>query len=290
MVKDPVCYMDVDVNKTYETYIHEGKTFFFCSKGCKKRFAKNPDVFLSGTTVKDGDGCLSCKTHVQEGIYVKNRGPYCCEKCYFRDKFLGDILDNIQGPYLAILEAFVEAIDIREHEVGSHSYRVTQFSMVLSKEFKIEGRDLIDIYCGSLLHDLGKIGIPDAILLKQGRLTEEEQAVMKQHPEIGHRIISHIGYLSGAADIVHSHHEHFDGSGYPRGLKGEAIPLGARIFTISDTLDALTVDRIYRKGIPYREAREYIHSESDSLFDPSVVQAFLNVDEELKEFVGQIMF
>ncbi len=113
---------------------------------------------------------------------------------------------------------------------------------------------------------------------------------MKQHPEIGHRIISHIGYLSRAAEIAYSHHEHYDGSGYPRGIKGEEIPLGARIFTVSDTLDALTVDRVYRKAVPYNEAREYIHSESGNLFDPAVVQVFLNAEDELKEFTGKIMF
>jgi response regulator RpfG family c-di-GMP phosphodiesterase/YHS domain-containing protein len=290
MVKDPVCYMDVDVNKTYETYVHEGKTFFFCSKGCKKRFAKDPDIFLTGSPVKAGDCCLSCNTKVHKGVYIKNKGPYCCEKCYFRDRFLGEILEQIEGSYLATLEAFVEAIDAREHEVGNHSYRVTQFSMVLAKGLKIRGRDLVDIYCGSLLHDLGKIGIPDTILLKRGRLTEEEQAVMKQHPEIGYKILNHIGYLANAAEIVYSHHEHFDGSGYPRGLKGEEISLGARIFSISDTLDALTVDRTYRKAVPYKEAKEYIYSESGVLFDPSIIQIFSNIDEDIREFVGEVMF
>jgi response regulator RpfG family c-di-GMP phosphodiesterase/YHS domain-containing protein len=282
--------MKVDMRDANESAVHNGKTFYFCSKGCKERFSRDPDKFLRDYQSKTGVCCISCKTHVQEGIYVNDRGPYCCEKCYFRDNFLGDILDSIEGPYLATLEAFVEAIDVREREVGSHSYRVTQFSIVLAQKLEISSRDLIDIYCGALLHDLGKIGIPDAILLKQGRLSEEELEVMKQHPEIGHRIISHIEYLSGAAEIAHAHHEHFNGSGYPRGLKGEEIPLGARIFTISDTLDALTVDRFYRKAIPFREAREYIQSESGSLFDPSIVKVFLNADEELKEFVGQIMF
>jgi putative nucleotidyltransferase with HDIG domain len=196
----------------------------------------------------------------------------------------------MEGTYLATIEAFVDAIDAREHEVGNHSYRVTQFSMVLAKKIGITERDLVDVYCGSLLHDIGKIGVPDSILLKHGKLSGEEQKEMSRHPETGHRIISHIGYLSRAAEIIYSHHEHYDGSGYPRALKGEQIPLGARIFSLCDTLDALTVDRPYRKALSFEEAKKYIVSESGVLFDPKVVKVFLSSENDLKEFVAKIIF
>ncbi len=234
--------------------------------------------------------CMHCQTEIQDELYIKKDGSYCCEKCYFRDKFLGDVLDKMEGTYLATIEAFVDTIDAREHEVGNHSYRVTQFAMVLARKMEVSGRDLVDIYCGSLLHDLGKIGVPDAVLLKQGKLSEEEQKVMLRHPEIGYKIINHIGYLSRAAEIIYSHHEHYDGSGYPRGLKGNEIPLGARIFSVCDILDALTVNRIYRKAVSYDEAKNYILSASNNLFDPDVIEGFLSAENDLKEFVAKIMF
>jgi HD-GYP domain-containing protein (c-di-GMP phosphodiesterase class II) len=289
MAQDPVCHMDVDVDRPHETGVYKGKTYHFCSEGCRDRFLEKPELFISETKEK-GNRCIACQTEVREGLYIKDKGPYCCEKCYFRDRFLGDAIDKVEGIYLATIEAFVEAIDAREHEVGSHSYRVTQFAMVLARKLEITGRDLVDIYCGALLHDVGKIGIPDSILLKQGKLTDEEFKVMSRHPEIGHRIISHIGYLHNAAEIIHSHHEHYDGSGYPRGLKGREIHSGARIFSVCDTLDALTVDRTYRKAVPYEVAKEHILSASGSLFDPLVVKGLLDAEDELKEFTGKILF
>ncbi len=290
MYKDPVCKMDVRENNALGTSVYNRKTYFFCSQECKDRFLKNPEFFVSETENQTKIKCIACHTDVKEGLYFQNKGPYCCEKCYFRDKLIGDVLDKMEGIYLATIEAFVDAIDAREHEVGNHSYRVTQFSIVLSKKMGITGRSLIDIYCGSLLHDIGKIGIPDIILLKHGKLSEEEQKQMSRHPEIGHRIISHIGYLSGAAEIIYSHHEHYDGTGYPRSLKGEQIPLGARIFSVCDTLDALTVDRPYRKASSFEEAKEYILSESGKLFDPKVVKVFLTSENDIKEFVSKIVF
>lgn len=232
---------------------------------------------------------MHCQTEIHGDLFIKKDGFYCCEKCYFRDKYIGDALDKMEGVYLATIEAFVDAIDAREHEVGNHSYRVTQFAMVLAREMEVSGRDLVDIYCGSLLHDIGKIGIPDAILLKKGELSEEENLIMSKHPEIGHRIIGHIGYLSKAAEIIYSHHEHYDGSGYPKGLKGKEIVSGARIFSVCDMIDALTVDRAYRKAVPYNEAKEYILSLSGTLFDPDIIEGFLRVEDDIKEFISKIL-
>lgn len=233
--------------------------------------------------------CMHCQTEILDESYIKKNGSYCCEKCYFRDKFIGDVMDRMEGTYLATMEAFVDAIDAREHEIGNHSYRVTQFAMVLAREMGVSGRDLVDIYCGSLLHDLGKIGIPDSVLLKESELSEEEREVMSKHPEIGYRIISHIGYLSKAAEIIYSHHEHYDGSGYPRGLKGGEIPLGARIFSVCDMLDALTVDRPYRTAITFEEAKQEILSARNTLFDPEVIDGFIKIEGDIKEFTSKIV-
>jgi HD-GYP domain-containing protein (c-di-GMP phosphodiesterase class II) len=184
----------------------------------------------------------------------------------------------------------VSAIDAKEHEVGNHSLRVTQFTVITGRAYGIGGRDLVDLYCGALLHDVGKIGVPDSVLHKAGPLTADEQAAMHRHPEIGYRIISHIGYLSKAAGIIRAHHEHFDGTGYPFGLKGAEIPLGARVFAVADTLDALTVERPYRKAVPFEEALRIILSNSGKLLDPTVIDALTKASGELRDFVGEIIF
>jgi HD-GYP domain-containing protein (c-di-GMP phosphodiesterase class II) len=140
--------------------------------------------------------------------------------------------------------------------------------------------ELTDIYRGALLHDVGKIGIPDAILRKPGKLTTEEWVEMRRHPEIGYRILQGINFLEASREVVLSHQECYDGSGYPRGLKGKEIPLGARIFSVVDTLDAMTSDRPYRKALSQQAAREEIRKFSGTQFDPDVVQAFLAITED----------
>jgi cyclic di-GMP phosphodiesterase len=235
--------------------------------------------------------CPNCGTPIEESRYVmRPDGTYRCEHCYFNDTYLAGIVHQIDTAYLVTLEAFVNAIDAREHEVGNHSLRVTEFSMVIGKSCDVRGRDLVDLYCGALLHDIGKIGVPDAVLHKAGPLSPEEQAVMHCHPEIGFRIIGHIGYFAKAAEIIHSHHEHFDGSGYPRGLKGDAIPHGARVFAVADALDALTVKRPYREAVSFEGAIEEIIKASGKVYDPAVLQAALKASDELKDYVGRIVF
>jgi HD-GYP domain-containing protein (c-di-GMP phosphodiesterase class II) len=142
-------------------------------------------------------------------------------------------------------------------------------------------QEWIDTQRGALLHDVGKIGVPDFILHKPGPLTPEEWDDMKRHPGIGHEMLRDISFLSGAAEIVHCHHERFDGKGYPRGLMGDEIPLGARIFAIADTFDAMTSDRPYRKALPAEVARWEILRHSGTQFDPQVVQAFLLVFDDI---------
>ena len=136
---------------------------------------------------------------------------------------------------------------------------------------------------GALLHDVGKIGVPDYILHKPGPLTPEEWDEMKRHPDIGNEMLKDIAFLSGAAAIVHAHHERFDGKGYPNGLTGEEMPLGARIFNVADAFDAMTTDRPYRKALSVAEAREEVLRNSGTQFDPEVVQSFLLVFDELVE-------
>jgi response regulator RpfG family c-di-GMP phosphodiesterase len=166
---------------------------------------------------------------------------------------------------------------------------VTEYSLIVANACDVRGRDLVDLYCGALLHDVGKIGVPDAILQKAGPLDADEQRVMRQHPEIGYRIIGHIGYFARAAEIIHSHHEHFDGSGYPRGLKGDDIPHGARVFAVADALDALTVKRSYHEALPFEEAFEEIIKSSGRVYDPAMIQAALRVADELKDYIGRIV-
>jgi HD-GYP domain-containing protein (c-di-GMP phosphodiesterase class II) len=233
--------------------------------------------------------CPNCGTAIDQNRYVvRPDGSYRCEHCYFKDTYLDGVVHGMETGYLVTLEAFVSAIDAREHEVGSHSIRVTEFSLVIGNTHGMRGRDLVDLYAGSLLHDIGKIGVPDVVLLKPGPLGPEEEAIMHKHPEIGYGIISHIGYFRRAAEIVRTHHERFDGSGYPRGLKGDEIPLGARVFAVADALDALTVTRPYHKASPFEEAVDIITAAGGTLFDPAVVQSFLSAIEELKGYIGRV--
>ncbi len=234
--------------------------------------------------------CPHCGAKIEGNRYIKRAdGTYRCEHCYFSDTHLEDVVDEIETSYLVTLEAFVSAIDAREHEVGDHSLRVTQFAMIMGHAYGVTGRDLVDLYCGALLHDIGKIGVPDAVLHKSGPLTPEEQAIMRGHPEIGHRIISHIGYFAKAAEIIRNHHEHFDGTGYPLGLRGSEIPAGARVFAVADALDALTVTRPYREALPFEGAQREILASSGKNFDPEVVKAFVKAADELKSYTGKIM-
>lgn len=194
-----------------------------------------------------------------------------------------DVLERADA---AFAEALAEALDIREHETGDHSKRVACHTLVLARRFTADAGQLRQIYWGALLHDIGKIGIPDAILLKQGALNENEWLVMRTHPEKGHRIVAQIPGMEQAAEIVFSHEERFDGTGYPRGLKGEQISLGARLFALIDTLDAMTSDRSYRKALSFDQARAEIVKMSGTQFDPVAVQAFLAEETTLREMVA----
>jgi putative nucleotidyltransferase with HDIG domain len=176
------------------------------------------------------------------------------------------------------LAALASSLDLREHETSLHSLRVREYTLLLARQMRVHGeKDLLNLRMGALLHDVGKIGIQDSVLLKTGTLSAEEVREMRRHPELGATLIDRIPFLAAAREIVLAHHEKYDGSGYPAGLSGQAIPLGARIFAAVDVFDALTTVRPYRGPLSYREARDFIAKESGKHFDPVVVDAFLAV-------------
>ena len=188
-----------------------------------------------------------------------------------------EALRRTADAYTSTLSALVAALDAREHETSDHSQRVVRYTMAIARRMGIAGEQVDQIARGALLHDIGKIGVPDSILLKAGPLTPSEWIEMRKHPEIGHQILQSIGFLAEPAEIVLAHQERWDGGGYPRGMRGPQIPLGARIFAIADTLDAMTSDRPYRRGVSYDEARAEIARCSGTQFDPACVEAFLAV-------------
>jgi putative nucleotidyltransferase with HDIG domain len=183
------------------------------------------------------------------------------------------------------LMALASALDVREHNTGVHSQRVADYMLRLAREVGVRDRETLDVFWrGALLHDVGKIGIPDKVLLKPGPLSEEEWVVMRNHPEVGARMLRKIDFLRGPSEIVLSHHEWYDGAGYPRKLKGAQIPLGARLFAVIDVYDALTTDRAYHTARSHTDAFDKIREKSDTHFDPAVVAAFGRIPfEELRE-------
>jgi putative nucleotidyltransferase with HDIG domain len=186
---------------------------------------------------------------------------------------------ELETAYDATLKGWVRALDLRDKETKGHTQRVTILTRLLAKAFGFEGEGLAHITRGALLHDIGKMAIPDSILLKPGDLTPEERDLMKRHPVLAYEMLQPIQFLHPAIDIPHCHHERWDGNGYPRGLKGGQIPLMARIFAVADVWDALISDRPYRKGMDPVEVRQYIRSLSGTHFDPQVVEAFLGLED-----------
>ena len=179
--------------------------------------------------------------------------------------------------YDTTIEGWSRALDLRDKETEEHTLRVTNLTLQLAQAFDISHVELKHIRHGALLHDIGKMGIPDNILRKAGELSDDEWAMMRQHPQFAYEMLSPIAYLLPALDIPYCHHEKWDGTGYPRGLKGEEIPLAARIFAVVDVFDALTSDRPYRPAWAKNKAIEYIRQKADSHFDPSVVDVFLRL-------------
>jgi len=179
--------------------------------------------------------------------------------------------------YDTTLAGWSKALDLRDRETEGHTQRVVETTVKLARAMGVPEAELANVRRGALLHDIGKMGIPDEILNKPGPLTAEDWAIMRQHPVYAHELLSPITYLRPAMDIPYNHHEKWDGSGYPNGLKGEQIPLAARIFAVVDVFDALTSDRPYRLAWTREKVLEYIRKQSGKHFDPQVVEAFMKL-------------
>jgi len=193
-----------------------------------------------------------------------------------RSRALSDALRSLNDLHDATLETLATAIDLRDQGTSGHSRRVADMTIIVAKKLDINGDELTQIEHGALLHDLGKLRIPDSILWKPSALTPEEWEIMRKHPEYGYEFVQRIGFLREAADIILSHHEKYDGTGYPRGLKGKEISLAARIFALVDTVDALVYDRPYHRGADFPAVREEITKRSGTHFDPDLVAVALD--------------
>jgi HD-GYP domain-containing protein (c-di-GMP phosphodiesterase class II) len=193
---------------------------------------------------------------------------------------LDKALEAVENSYRMTLKALVQALETRDFETHGHSERVVTFSLRLGYELGLEKETLRDLELGALLHDIGKIGVPDAVLRKPAKLNEDEWTKMKLHPQHGQKILRNIPFLEGAARIVAQHHERWDGEGYPFGLRGEDIDIGARIFAVVDAFDAMVSDRVYRKGCPYDDALKELERCAGTQFDPMIVEAFKAIPKE----------
>jgi len=190
---------------------------------------------------------------------------------------LEDLNSELLIAYDKTIEGWARALDLRDKEVEGHTNRVTEIALKFARAAGFAEESLVHIRRGALLHDVGKLGIPDSILHKPAKLTKDECQVMQMHPVYAYQWLSSISYLAPALDIPYYHHERWDGTGYPRGLKGDEIPLAARLFAIVDVWDALCSDRPYRKAISKPEVLEYIRSQSGSHFDPELIKIFVEL-------------
>jgi HD-GYP domain-containing protein (c-di-GMP phosphodiesterase class II) len=186
---------------------------------------------------------------------------------------------ELRRSYMATVRALSNAVEARDAYTGKHAERVAAYGLELARAAGLELADSPQIEFGFLLHDVGKVAIPDAILFKDSALTEEEYALVRKHPVTGSEILRDVDFLGEGKLVVRHHHEHWDGSGYPDGLAGEAIPLAARVFSVADALDALTTDRPYRPASPFAHARDEIRAGSGTHFDPAVVEAYEGIPD-----------
>lgn len=196
------------------------------------------------------------------------------------------LLEGLATAHEETVDGLVSALDLREHTTGMHSQRVREYTLLIADQLGVSEQARHDIAYGALLHDVGKIAVPDHILLKPGRLTDNEWTEVRKHPEEGYRIVRRVPFLRNAADLVRTHHERIDGSGYPRGLTGGQIPLGARLFAVADVYDALTSDRPYHAASTYEQAAAEIWAGLGSHFAPTAVAAFFAVPREDLEAVA----
>ena len=254
-----------------------------------------PDLQLAITAMKDGaddyllkplpmETVAECVRHsltqrrsrAEREQYHQNLEELVAE----RTRQLRLALQQIETTYDQTLQTLGMALDLRAHEVAGHSLRVSRYSVEIATCMGYSRESLVRLARAAYLHDIGKLGIPDAILLKPGPLTPEEQIIMQSHVRIGYELVNRIALLKSAGGLICAHQERWDGSGYPNGLSGKDIPLDARIFAVADTLDAMTSDRPYRSALPLPMAVDEIRAHAGRQFDPRVVQAFLEVPRE----------
>jgi cyclic di-GMP phosphodiesterase len=227
---------------------------------------------LDSAVLASLEGALHKKQLEKE---VENYRQHLEEMVVERTGQLQRALQQVERSYEDTLQALGAAIDLRDHETAGHSQRVCRYALEIARAKGLPDAELKNLVRGAFLHDIGKLGIPDGILLKPGPLTPEERKLMQRHVQIGYDLVKDIPFLAEAAELVLCHHERFDGSGYPNGLKAKHIPLGARIFALADTLDAITSDRPYRRASSFESARETIQRESGGHFDPELADLFL---------------
>lgn len=230
------------------------------------------DSGAADSAAREGSACAFCGVAAGKEAVGFGKVLYCCERCYHKSLELADAHARLEEAYWQTLHALAAALDARESATGAHSRRVAEITGRLAEAMGCNKAQQDDFYRAALLHDIGKIGVPDSILLKPGPLSGEEWKLMRLHPEIGYRILQDVSFLRPAAEIVLAHQERYDGQGYPRQLKEDDIPLGARLFAVADALDAITADRPYRKGRSLEAALREIKRGAGTQFDPKVVE------------------
>ena len=239
------------------------------------------DYLMKPFDLRQAEAAVTRALEHHELIAAKRRYEYHLEELVEqRTAELDEALASLEKAYRSTLKALTAALETRDAETHGHSERVVTFSLRLGREYGLGASEMKALEFGSLLHDIGKIGVPDAILRKPAKLTEEEWVRMREHPRHGQQILRGIKFLEGAARIVAQHHEKWDGSGYPLGLRAEEIDVCARIFAVADAFDAITSDRVYREGRSYEAAARELDEWSNRQFDPKVVEAFHRVPKE----------
>jgi putative nucleotidyltransferase with HDIG domain len=228
---------------------------------------------------KESDLDLLSAFAEQSAMAIHNAGLF--DDLQAANKDLEAANTELEIAYEATLQGWVRALDLRDKETEGHTQRVTTLTQKLAQNMGVDGSQQVHIKRGALLHDIGKMGIPDGILLKPGKLTAEERELIQQHPTLAYEMLSPIEFLEPAIDIPYCHHEKWDGSGYPRGLRGDEIPIAARIFSVVDVWDALTSIRPYRNPMENAEALQYIHEQSGAHFDPEAVETFLEMNQTM---------
>jgi putative nucleotidyltransferase with HDIG domain len=247
---------------------------------------KDTSRLLRGTELQEAEQLLATADSQKDPQPTSFQRLYVLASRTDEDEQLLRSNQELLLAYDATIVGLISALDLRDKETEGHTKRVTDITLRLAREMDIRDEQLIQIRRGSLLHDIGKIGVSDTILHKPGKLTEDEWQIMRRHPEIGARIVEGIPFLQEALPIIRYHHERWDGSGYPHGLTGKDIPIQARIFAVADAYDALTSTRLYRKKSSGEEALQYLREQAGVLFDPQVIEIFAKLLQE-EQLEGQ---